>query len=83
MARDGFAVPISIMASEYYFSTGGRVLDVFRSSLTPKIVEALICTQDWLRLSSDDIFFEEEISEIDNFEKGKFVYIFHYFNCIN
>ncbi|XP_059658578.1 zinc finger BED domain-containing protein RICESLEEPER 1-like [Cornus florida] len=32
-------------------STGGRVLDQFRSSLTPNIVQCLICGQDWLRAS--------------------------------
>ena len=46
MARDILAVPISTVASEYAFSTSGRVLDSFRSSLTPRIVEALICSQD-------------------------------------
>ena len=75
MARDVLAVPISTVASESCFSTRGRVLDTFRSSLTPKIVEALICTQDWLRSSSADILVEEEINEIENFEKGKFVNI--------
>ena len=28
-------------------------------------------------------FIEEKINKIDNFEKGKSIYIFHYFNCIN
>ncbi|KAL4279280.1 hypothetical protein GQ457_03G012660 [Hibiscus cannabinus] len=46
MARDVLAIPISIVASESTFSTGGRVLDSFRTSLTPRIVEALICSQD-------------------------------------
>ena len=34
------------------FSTGGHVLDDFRSCLKPETVEALICAQDWL-LASD------------------------------
>ncbi|CAL1376647.1 unnamed protein product [Linum trigynum] len=37
MAKNVLAVPISIVASEYAFSAGGRILDDFRSSLTPKI----------------------------------------------
>ncbi|CAN1241278.1 Zinc finger BED domain-containing protein RICESLEEPER 2 [Linum perenne] len=60
MARDVLAVPISSVASESAFSTGGRVLSNFRSSLTPAIVEALICAEDWLRSTSPDIFDPEE-----------------------
>ncbi|GKE20411.1 zinc finger BED domain-containing protein RICESLEEPER 2-like protein, partial [Tanacetum coccineum] len=47
VARHVLAMPISTVASESAFSTGGRVIDKFRSSLTPKTAEALICTQDW------------------------------------
>ncbi|CAN1323948.1 Putative AC9 transposase [Linum perenne] len=46
MARDVLAVPISYVASESAFSTGGRVLSNFRTSLTPIIAEALICAED-------------------------------------
>lgn len=51
MAKDIFATPVSTVASESVFSTGGRVLDTFRSSLTPKMAEALICCQNWLKPS--------------------------------
>ncbi|KAM7481910.1 hypothetical protein LguiB_006493 [Lonicera macranthoides] len=44
VARDVFAVPVSTVASELAFSTGGRVLDPFRNSLLPSTMEALICT---------------------------------------
>ncbi|XP_041999850.1 zinc finger BED domain-containing protein RICESLEEPER 2-like [Salvia splendens] len=60
-ARDILAVPISTVASESAFSTGGRVLDPFRSSLSSKVVEYLVCGQNWLRKSSK--FSVEEILE--------------------
>ncbi|XP_019165697.1 PREDICTED: zinc finger BED domain-containing protein RICESLEEPER 2-like [Ipomoea nil] len=69
MARDILAVPISTVASESAFSTSGRVLDAFRSSLTPRIVEALVCAQDWLRLSNQPISIEENIEDVERIEK--------------
>nr|GEZ61602.1 zinc finger BED domain-containing protein RICESLEEPER 2 [Tanacetum cinerariifolium] len=33
----------------------GRILDTYRNSLAPNIVEALVCTQDWIRTSSKNI----------------------------
>ncbi|XP_050225706.2 zinc finger BED domain-containing protein RICESLEEPER 2-like [Mercurialis annua] len=69
MARDILAVPISTVASESAFSTSGRVLDCFRSSLTPKLVEALVCTQDWLRAETTPLVIEECLDELEPFEK--------------
>ncbi|KAL0381045.1 UNVERIFIED_CONTAM: putative AC transposase [Sesamum angustifolium] len=69
MARDILAVPISTVASEAAFSTGGSVLDAFRSSLSPKIVQAIICAQDWIRKDSKPISIEEDLSEIEMFEQ--------------
>ena len=43
------AILVSTVASESAFSTRGRVSDSFRSSLSPNTVEALICTQNWLK----------------------------------
>jgi hypothetical protein len=41
--------PMTSVASESAFSTSGRILDDFRSRLSPATLEALICAQDWLR----------------------------------
>ncbi|XP_075101851.1 zinc finger BED domain-containing protein RICESLEEPER 2-like [Nicotiana tabacum] len=43
-ARDILAIPISSVASECALSTGQHLLDSFRSSLTPKLVQALVQT---------------------------------------
>ena len=70
LARDVLVVPISTVASESAFSTGGRVHDYFRYSLTPKVVEALICSQNWMRMSKNPVSIEESLEEIEKFEKG-------------
>ena len=49
IARDVLAIPLTSVASESTFSTGGRIVDHFWSSLASKIAEALICCQNWLR----------------------------------
>lgn len=53
--KNVLAMPITSIASESAFSTGGRVIDPFRSSLTPKTAKALICAQNWLRSKPTDI----------------------------
>ncbi|XBI43967.1 hypothetical protein VPH35_108675 [Triticum aestivum] len=63
LARDVLAVPISAVSSEFAFSTGGRILDEFRSSLTPFILQALICSQDWM-LGSAPVNDEEDTEQL-------------------
>lgn len=57
------------MASESAFSTSGRILDVYRTNLSSIIVEAFICTKDWVRKASkpivddiDDILHDDDIA---------------------
>jgi hypothetical protein len=69
MARDLLAIPISTVASESAFSTGGHVLDDFRSSLTPTMVERLICASDWIR-GSNVVSIEENEEELYKLEEG-------------
>jgi hypothetical protein len=49
IARDIFAIPITTVALESAFSTSGRVLSEHRSRLTSQMLEALMCSQDWIR----------------------------------
>nr|XP_009759187.1 PREDICTED: uncharacterized protein LOC104211769 [Nicotiana sylvestris] len=68
LARDVLAIPISSVASECAFSTGGRILDSFRSSLTTKCVQALICVQDWIREEKNPISVEEDLKYLEELE---------------
>ncbi|KAG6469377.1 hypothetical protein ZIOFF_074092 [Zingiber officinale] len=74
IAKDVFSIPCSTVASESAFSLGKRIVDPFRSSLSPKMVEALVCTSDWLRAeefsfwkdpTDDDLELYKEIEEIE------------------
>ncbi|KAG2724850.1 hypothetical protein I3760_01G037400 [Carya illinoinensis] len=67
IARDLLLMPVSTVASESAFSTGGRVLDPFWSSLAPRTVEALICTQNWLRHPSTPIDIREAMDNVESF----------------
>jgi hypothetical protein len=49
IARDIMAIPVTSVASESVFSTGGRIISPHRSRLAPKIVEALMSMQAWSR----------------------------------
>ncbi|KAK1435666.1 hypothetical protein QVD17_01432 [Tagetes erecta] len=74
IAKHVLAMPISTVASESAFSTGGRVIDKYRSSLTSKTAEALICAQDWLRSTPSDLqdsaMHGQQLEElIENLEK--------------
>ena len=66
------AIPVSTVASESAFSAGGRVLDPHRSNLTPKIVEVLVSTQDWLKGSPFSNLSDENLEELETFQQGKF-----------
>ncbi|XP_031250241.1 zinc finger BED domain-containing protein RICESLEEPER 2-like [Pistacia vera] len=43
MARDILAIPITTVASKATFCAGSRVIDTYRSSLSPETVEMLLC----------------------------------------
>ena len=74
LARDVLTIPMSSVASKCAFSTGGRILDPFRSSLTPKCVQCLICVQDWLRQETKPICVEESLEFLEKIELGKTFY---------
>ncbi|KAH9650563.1 BED-type domain-containing protein [Citrus sinensis] len=66
IARDVLVVPVSTVASESAFSTGRHVIEEYQSSLTPCMVEALICIENWLqaKLFANPVYnLQEDIKE--------------------
>ncbi|KAM3216665.1 hypothetical protein P3L10_026106 [Capsicum annuum] len=70
MGCDVLAVSISSVASESAFSTGGRILDLFRSSLTPRFVQVLVYLQYWLQSEQLKQHVSAE-KDLDNLEQIK------------
>jgi predicted NAD-dependent protein-ADP-ribosyltransferase YbiA (DUF1768 family) len=57
IVRDVMAIQVSTVASESAFSAAGRVVDPYRSRLDPEMVQALICTKDWVAAASKGAHF--------------------------
>ena len=84
LARDVLVVPVSTITSELAFSTGGHILNPFRSSLSPLMVQNLVCAQDWLQalvpisfciLEDELVALEDEFHDLGNILTSKlFVY---------
>jgi hypothetical protein len=51
IARDVMSIQVSMVASESAFSVAGRVVDPYRNRLDPEMIQALICTKDWIHAS--------------------------------
>ena len=78
VAKDVLAVPVFTVESKSAFSTGGRTVDPFRSSLSPLMVQNLVSSQNWLQAtvpishcqSRDDVeVLEEELLDLGNMLK--------------
>ncbi|KAI8571688.1 hypothetical protein RHMOL_Rhmol01G0138800 [Rhododendron molle] len=48
MACDILSIPITLVALEFTFSAGGRVIDPYRASLAIETVEMLLCGADYV-----------------------------------
>lgn len=71
VARDVFDIPSLIVASENAFSLGGKVVGPFIASLTPRIVEDLVCTSDWVIGEEFQFYMEPTEEEIGFYKKGE------------
>uniref|UniRef100_A0A8I7B906 HAT C-terminal dimerisation domain-containing protein n=1 Tax=Hordeum vulgare subsp. vulgare TaxID=112509 RepID=A0A8I7B906_HORVV len=49
------AMPATSVSSESTFSTSGRILDAYRSSLKPVMVEALVCAASYIKGAHVDL----------------------------
>ncbi|KAL6200180.1 hypothetical protein ACLB2K_029962 [Fragaria x ananassa] len=69
IAKDVFVVPASTVAFESAFSLGKKVVDPFRASLTPNMVEGLVCLSDWLRAKGFQTYKEPTKDEMEMYEE--------------
>ncbi|PKA58030.1 Putative AC transposase [Apostasia shenzhenica] len=64
LARDVLAAQASTVASESTFSTTGRIVGDYRSSLSPTTLCMLTCLQDWFAAESRN----QQYSFVDEFK---------------
>ena len=81
MARDILAIPISTVSFESAFSTSRRILDAFKSSLSPKTVETLVCSQNWLK-KDYTINLQEILEKVEKYEDITQGIIHKYFDLV-
>ncbi|PKU74794.1 Putative AC transposase [Dendrobium catenatum] len=82
MAVDVLCILISIVASKFTFSNGGRLLDQYRSVLKHDIVEALVCTKDWLYNDQGNLFVNYHTTHYTSTRMVKFLLKFIFqLNC--
>ncbi|GKV43068.1 hypothetical protein SLEP1_g50408 [Rubroshorea leprosula] len=74
MTRDILAILVPTVASKSTFNISGRVLDDFRSSLTPKMAQALVCAQDWLRQKRKHVNITLDCEDLDELKEAKVEY---------
>ncbi|XP_075640576.1 zinc finger BED domain-containing protein RICESLEEPER 2-like [Castanea sativa] len=68
VAKDVLAVPVSTVASESAFSTGDHIVDPFLSSLSPLMVQNLVCAQNWLQ-ATVPISYRQSKDEVEALEE--------------
>ena len=74
IAKQVLATPCSTVAVEQLFSSGGNILDVRRSRLTPQNLEKQVCVEDWTKArfrqqeldQTNDEFFDDGATTTTN-----------------
>lgn len=67
IARDLLAIQVSTVASESAFSGAGRVLDPYRNRLDPEMVQALVCSKDWIHATAKGTNFQNCSIELSKY----------------
>ncbi|VAI87898.1 unnamed protein product [Triticum turgidum subsp. durum] len=73
MAKKFLTIPATSVSSESTLSTGGRVLDDYRSSLLPSMVEALIYASSFIKGSKGNHIRPTTIVEDDIDDDVEFI----------
>jgi hypothetical protein len=64
IAREVLAMPVSTLTSECAFGTNAKVLDSYCGSLNFDLMQALVCTQDWLYGKPFSLLLNEDLQKL-------------------
>ncbi|VAI50317.1 unnamed protein product [Triticum turgidum subsp. durum] len=73
MAKKFLTIPATSVSSESTFSTSGRILNDYRSSLSPNMVEALVCASSYIKGSKENQLKPTIIVEEGNDDDVEFI----------
>ncbi|XP_076918111.1 zinc finger BED domain-containing protein RICESLEEPER 1-like [Bidens hawaiensis] len=70
MAKDVLAIPMSAVELMKDHNIDGNLLGDVQSSVSPSIAEALVCSQNWINKSKNQLNVQDGSTELDNLVKG-------------
>ncbi|VAI60368.1 unnamed protein product [Triticum turgidum subsp. durum] len=73
MAKKFLTIPATSVSLESTFSMSGRILDDYRSSLSPNMVDALVCASSYIKGSKEHQLKTTIIAEEGNDDDVEFI----------
>ena len=69
MAKEVLVIPVFTITSKFAFLTSDRTMNSYRSSLSPRTIEALVCSQNWLSSTQAPTDLKKLLDDVEKYEE--------------